>query len=111
MDRVMAHVVKRAEGCPGINRVVLFGSRARGDAKPRSDYDFAIHADALPHAEWSRWCVETAESAPTLCTVDLVDDRNRTVDTYNETVARELSGRIRDRYLPLFRDLCERLGR
>ncbi len=93
MDRVVAHVVKRAEGCPGIDQVVLFGSRARGDQKPRSDYDFAVHAEALPHAEWSRWCVDTAESAPTLCTVDLVlasgpitDDLRRAILSEGVTV-------------------------
>ncbi len=43
--------------------------------------------------------------------VEMIDDRNRTVHTYNETFARELAGRIRDRYLPLFRDLGERFPR
>jgi predicted nucleotidyltransferase len=27
---------------PALDRVVLFGSRARGDAKPDSDYDVAV---------------------------------------------------------------------
>lgn len=93
MDRVVTHVVSRAEGCPGIDRVTLFGSRARGDAKPRSDYDFAIHADALSHADWSRWCLDTAESAPTLCSLDLVlasgpigEDLRRAIETEGVTV-------------------------
>ena len=32
-------------------RIVLFGSRARGDARPESDYDFlvVVHPDASPH--------------------------------------------------------------
>ena len=89
----MAHVVSRAEECPGIVRVVLFGSRARGDARPRSDYDFAIHASVLSHADWSRWCLETGESAPTLCTVDLVlasgpitEDLRQAIETEGVTV-------------------------
>jgi predicted nucleotidyltransferase len=34
-----------------IDRVVLFGSRARGDAHPESDYDVAVFLKQLPH----RW--------------------------------------------------------
>ncbi|MBV9288941.1 MAG: nucleotidyltransferase domain-containing protein [Hyphomicrobiales bacterium] len=34
-----------------IERVVLFGSRARGDAGPDSDYDVAVFLDAIP----DRW--------------------------------------------------------
>jgi predicted nucleotidyltransferase len=30
------------EKVSGLNRVILFGSRARGDAREGSDYDFAI---------------------------------------------------------------------
>ena len=31
-----------------IDRVVLFGSRARGDARPDSDYDVAVFLKSLP---------------------------------------------------------------
>ena len=34
-----------------LERVVLFGSRARGDARPDSDYDVAVFLTALP----DRW--------------------------------------------------------
>lgn len=33
---------------PGISRVVLFGSRARGDARRGSDYDVAVFIRDLP---------------------------------------------------------------
>jgi predicted nucleotidyltransferase len=36
---------------PRIERVVLFGSRARGDARPDSDYDIAVFLKDLS----SRW--------------------------------------------------------
>lgn len=36
---------------PRLERVVLFGSRARGDAGPDSDYDLAVFLTALP----DRW--------------------------------------------------------
>jgi predicted nucleotidyltransferase len=34
-----------------VERVVLFGSRARGEARPDSDYDVAVFLDPLP----DRW--------------------------------------------------------
>jgi uncharacterized protein len=34
-----------------LDRVVLFGSRARGDARPGSDYDVAVFLKSLP----DRW--------------------------------------------------------
>jgi uncharacterized protein len=34
-----------------IERIVLFGSRARGDARPDSDYDLAVFLTSLP----DRW--------------------------------------------------------
>ena len=41
---------------PALERVVLFGSRARGDAKPDSDYDLAVFLKKIPdrRAEWFR---------------------------------------------------------
>lgn len=89
MDRVVAHVAQRAATCPGIVRVVLFGSRARGDAMPRSDYDFAIYADAIQHAEWSRWSLDTADSAPTLCTLDLVLSSGPIADNLRRAIEAE----------------------
>jgi predicted nucleotidyltransferase len=35
-----------------IERVVLFGSRARGDARPDSDYDIALFLKTLPD-QWA----------------------------------------------------------
>jgi uncharacterized protein len=34
-----------------IDRVVLFGSRARGDARPDSDYDVAVFLKSLPDTQ------------------------------------------------------------
>ena len=99
MDKVVTYVAQRAALCSGIDRVVLFGSRARGDATPRSDYDFAIYTDAIPHAEWSRWCLDTADSAPTLCNLDLVrasgpitDDLRRAIEAEGVTVYERRKG-------------------
>lgn len=41
---------------PALDRVVLFGSRARGDANEDSDYDVAVFLRDMPdrRAEWER---------------------------------------------------------
>lgn len=38
LQDIFKHECRRLAG----HRVVLFGSRARGDAKPRSDFDIAV---------------------------------------------------------------------
>ena len=53
-------------------RVILFGSRARGDAGPKSDYDLAIDAPGLPETEWARFVLDARESFGALLHLDLV---------------------------------------
>lgn len=45
------------------------------------------------------------------CWLEMIDDRNRTVHTYDQAFAAQLAARIRERYVPLFRALGERLSR
>ena len=42
---------RTVESCPGVEAVVLFGSRARGTAHPKSDWDVAVLARADSAAE------------------------------------------------------------
>jgi predicted nucleotidyltransferase len=53
-------------------RVILFGSRAVGDAEPRSDFDIAVDAPDLDQGTWTRFVLDTQETLPTLAKVDLV---------------------------------------
>lgn len=57
----------------GSRRVVLFGSRAQGTARSRSDYDVAVVGDTpLPLKDFYE--IETAlEELPTLFRIDWVD--------------------------------------
>ncbi|MDX1918237.1 MAG: nucleotidyltransferase domain-containing protein [Candidatus Caenarcaniphilales bacterium] len=54
-----------------VARVILFGSRARGDHDIRSDIDLAIDAPELTQADWLR-IIELVEEAPTLLPIDCV---------------------------------------
>jgi len=54
-------------------RVVLFGSRARGQARPRSDFDIGVLGPApMPLGVFFR-LAEHFEQMPTLYSVDWVD--------------------------------------
>lgn len=53
-----------------VKKVILFGSRARGDHDERSDIDLAIAGDITDH-EWLQIC-EMAENTDTLLEIDLV---------------------------------------
>ena len=57
-----------------IDRVVLFGSRARGDARPDSDYDVAVFFKSLPD-QWK----EIRRLAD--LRVDFLDDTGAFFDT------------------------------
>ena len=53
-------------------RIFLFGSRARGDHKPLSDYDIGVEADNELTKNWAKFWSQVDEGAPTLCKIDLV---------------------------------------
>ena len=46
-EAVQSELVKVFSQIPGIHRVILFGSRAKGSFKPGSDIDLAIEAPDL----------------------------------------------------------------
>lgn len=51
-----------------VSRVVLFGSRARGDNRERSDIDLAVYGGNV-----AAFCAELDGEAQTLLTFDVVD--------------------------------------
>ena len=64
-------LIARLAAAPGVRHVVLFGSRARGDHRERSDVDLAVDAPGLSKADWARLWLD-ADDARTLYRVDLV---------------------------------------
>ena len=67
----LQQLVRALAACPGVERVILFGSRARGDARDRADVDLAISA---PHATRRQWLDiwSLADEAETLLSIDVV---------------------------------------
>ena len=56
---------------PEVRRVVLFGSRARGTARERSDVDLAIEAPTATARQWLD-LLEELDGAETLLSIDAV---------------------------------------
>jgi uncharacterized protein len=72
----------------GVRRVILFGSRARGDAAPRADIDLAVEGD--DRVDWTGlWLA--VEDYPTLLQIDLVP-LHTVDDAFADRVRRE--GRV-----------------
>ena len=51
-EALARQIVERVRGAARPERIILFGSRARGDAEPRSDIDLAIASSKMTPAEW-----------------------------------------------------------
>jgi uncharacterized protein len=71
MHPAIPWLVTRLARIPAVERVLLFGSRARGDHGPRSDIDLAVEAPTVTVADRARMA-ELVEDAPTLVGIDLV---------------------------------------
>lgn len=71
---VLNFVAERAKETKFIEKVVLFGSRARGNSRPFSDYDLAFKlAEGTQSLEWLVFKLNLDEDAPTLCQLSSVE--------------------------------------
>lgn len=68
---VIESLAARLAAVPEVDAVWLYGSRARGDHRSRSDIDLAVSAPRASEAAWSRIC-ELVADADTLLPIDLV---------------------------------------
>ena len=82
-----------------IEKVILFGSRARGDNKKNSDFDFVIFADGMSELERAKFSLEV-EDNDTLFKVDILFFRDDMDGKLKENIIREgqvIYERIRDK--------------
>jgi predicted nucleotidyltransferase len=87
MDRVIEKV-KEIALKHKIEKLVLFGSRARGDHSAVSDYDFAIFENNLSDLNKARLWAEI-DGIETLKKIDLVFVRENSTDELMESIKRD----------------------
>ncbi len=71
IDKVLENIIAYVETINSIDKVVLFGSMARGDNHDRSDYDIAIWGN-LTDVEFSRAEYDLKNELNTLHKIDVV---------------------------------------
>ncbi|MBQ6620433.1 MAG: nucleotidyltransferase domain-containing protein [Thermoguttaceae bacterium] len=82
-DAVIAELRRLAESS-GIGRLWLFGSRARGDYRDRSDIDLAAEGGRV-----NEFAQEIEEKVPTLLMFDVVDLSRPVAEELRRTIERE----------------------
>jgi len=71
---IYQYIVEKALHDFNPKKIILFGSRARGNFKRTSDIDIAFEFDALTKVkEWAYFCTDIEENAPILLNFDLVN--------------------------------------
>jgi predicted nucleotidyltransferase len=70
-EKLRKQLVRLLSAQPEVEKVILFGSRARGDAEERSDVDLAIAAPTASPRQWLE-IVFLLEEADTLLRIDIV---------------------------------------
>lgn len=69
----LQYIVVQSKALINPRRIWLFGSRARQDAKPTSDFDIAFEFEDSMRSRWPEFCLKIREDVPSLYEYDLVD--------------------------------------
>jgi len=71
MPRFLRELIAQAASRLSVTKILVFGSRARRDCPPTSDYDLAFVLEDTQG--WARFVADQQEEASTLLPLDLVD--------------------------------------
>ena len=71
LDQIKQYLfIKKLSELPFVEKIILFGSRARKSNRERSDIDLAISCPKATEAEWSIQLMDIIEEADTLLKID-----------------------------------------
>lgn len=76
-------IIDIATDC-NIRKIILFGSRARGDFKKTSDIDIAVYG-----VETERFAIEIEDRVPTLLEFDVVDMKKPVQEDLKASIEKE----------------------
>ena len=85
MDKILEAICRIAVRHEQINKIVLFGPRARGDNSERSDIDIAVYADG----DICGFIYELDEKAPTLLRFDVTQMSGELESDFIEQIENE----------------------
>lgn len=69
-EKNWSHILATCFSFPGVNKIILYGSRARGDYKHTSDIDIAIDAPLMTSKEFAQvW--NAVDDLPIIYTFDI----------------------------------------
>lgn len=66
-----AQLIQLLASHPGVRRIILFGSRARGTGWERSDVDLAVDASGMTEEEWAQAWADVVCEVDTLLRIDV----------------------------------------
>src|SRR5438105_11177988 len=87
-DRWFRTFVQDIAAHPKVDRVLLYGSRARGDFRDGSDIDLAVDAPTMTQTEWSR-LIWRLEDSPYIVKKDIVHLQDITDPDFKKRVLRD----------------------
>ncbi|MFI3167578.1 MAG: nucleotidyltransferase domain-containing protein [Bacillota bacterium] len=89
MIEVIGEIAEYLSCFKGVEKVLLFGSRARGDNKERSDIDIAVFGE-LSQGDCGEICYYFSEEVNTLLKIDCVFVKNIDISgKFFESIKRE----------------------
>lgn len=89
-DKVVQYVRETCARSNLVEKLVLFGSRARGTQKERSDYDFALEfRPEVSDGQKARLLLDLQDQSPTLLKLDLIELSPTLEQSFREAIARD----------------------
>jgi predicted nucleotidyltransferase len=87
MERKIAEYdfFKKLETLPFVEKIILFGSRARGDGAPCSDIDLAVWCPGATEEDWYK-VMDIIDNADTLLEIDCVRLDTETNQRFRENI-------------------------